>query len=422
MKKRKAFIQTVCVVLAVLMVLSISVMVIVPALGATKAELQSEISSLENERDELEERIAEIEAQIENLDFQLTSTLEKKAVLDEKNQLAQEELDVIEEQITIIETYMANRQTDLENARAQEAAQEAAWLTRLRAMEENSSLSYIQVLFQATDFSDLLTRLDLVNEVIRYDEELWASYIAARENVEVLEAEAEEMFAINEANKAELETKKAQLEADIEAACQMIEELEASLESYEQLRDEEDAAMLAVHDEIEAKQAELAAIVAAEEEEARRQAAAATGNASGGSVSVSGGGSGTLLWPSYTSLITSYYGWRVHPVYGTDRFHYGVDIGAGGGTAIWAPADGTVIAATYSSGYGNYVTIAHDNGYTTLCAHMASIAVSYGDRVSQGQVIGYVGTTGVSTGYHIHYEVHSGGSTIDPLSVSYIYA
>lgn len=421
MKKRKAFIQTVCVLLAVLMVLSISVMVIVPALGATKSELQSEIADLKDERSDIEDRIAEIEAQIEDLDYQRSTTLEKKAILDEKNQLAQEELDIIEEQISIIETYMANRQADLDNARAQEAAQEEAWLTRLRAMEENSGLSYIQVLFNATDFSDLLTRLDLVNEVIQYDEELWASYIAARENVEVLEAEAEEMFALNEANKAELETKKAQLEADIEAACQMIAELETTLEGYNALRDEEDAAMAAVQDEIAEKEAELAEIIAWEEEEARRQAQAATGNASGGSVNVSGG-SGTLLWPSYTTLVTSYYGDRLHPVYGTWRFHSGIDIGAAGGTAIWASASGTVTVSGYDGGYGNYVSIAHDNGYSTLYAHMSSRAVSAGQRVSQGQVIGYVGTTGTSTGYHIHYEVRSGGSLINPMSVSYIYA
>lgn len=421
MKKRKAFIQTVCVLLAVLMVLSISVMVIVPALGATKSELQSEIADLKDERSDIEDRIAEIEAQIEDLDYQRSTTLEKKAILDEKNQLAQEELDIIEEQISIIETYMANRQADLDNARAQEDAQEEAWLTRLRAMEENSSLSYIQVLFNATDFSDLLTRLDLVNEVIRYDEELWASYIAARENVEVLEAEAEEMFALNEANKAELETKKAQLEADIEAACQMIADLESSLETYNALMEEEEAAEAEVIALIEEKTDELNAIIAREQALAAQQAQQATGNASGGNVNVSGG-SGTLLWPSYTTLVTSYYGDRLHPVYGYYRFHSGIDIGAGGGTAIWASASGTVTVSSYDSGYGNYVSIAHDNGYSTLYAHMSSRAVSAGDRVSQGQVIGYVGTTGVSTGYHIHYEVFSGGTRINPLSVQYIYA
>lgn len=421
MKQRRAFIRTVCIVLAVLMVLSISVMVIVPALAVTKAELQSEIADLKDERSDIQARIEAIEEQIEDLDYQRATTLEKKAILDEKNQLAQEELDVIVEQIEIIEVYMANRQADLEAARAQEAAQEEAWLSRLRAMEENSGLSYIQVLFNATDFSDFLTRLDLVNEIMQYDEALWQSYISARENVEVLEAEAEEMFALNEANKADLEAKKAQLEADIESACQMIIELENSLETHMALMEEEEAAEEAVQALIAEKTAELEEIIAREQALAALQAQQATGNTGGGSVSVSGGG-GTLLWPSYTSLVTSYYGNRLHPVYGYYRFHSGIDIGAAGGSAIWASADGTVTVSGYDSGYGNYVSIAHDNGYSTLYAHMASRAVSAGQRVSQGQVIGYVGTTGVSTGYHIHYEVSYGGSRIDPLSVAYIYA
>lgn len=411
MKKRRAFIQTVCILLAVLMVLSISVMVIVPALAATKSELQTEIAALETQQGEIEESLAALEEQIEDLDFQSAAILEKKAVLDEKNRLAQEELDVIEEQIQIITTYMANRQTDLEQARAEEAEHEEALLARLRAMEENSGLGYIQVLFQATDFSDLLTRLDLINEIIQADEELWTAYIAARENVETLEAEALEMYAVNEANQAELAAKKAQLEADILAADQMIAELESTREGYNALREEEEAAMAEVHALIEEKTAEL-------EELLRREQAAQVPEGAAPET----GGDGALLWPSYTTWITSYYGMRLHPEYGDYRFHYGVDIGAGGQTAIWAPADGVVTVSDYSGGYGNYVSIAHDNGYSTLCAHMYSRAVSAGERVSQGQIIGYVGSTGVSNGNHIHFEVYSGGGTIDPLSIRYIYA
>ncbi len=411
-KQQQLLVRILCAILVALMILSVSVMVIVPALAATKAELRSEISDLKDERSEIEDRIAEIEAQIVDVDFQRLTTLEKKAVLDEKNELAQEELDIIEEQIEIIDTYMANRQADLEAARTQEAEQEEAWLARLRAMEESSDLSYMQVLFDSANFSDLLTRLDLVNEVMQYDEALWNSYITARENVEQMEAEAEEMFAENEANKAELETKKEQLETDIEAATQMIIELESTLEGYNQLRDEEEAEMEAVQALIDEKEDELAEIIRQEEEAARQQAAA-------GNLSISG--SGPLLWPSYTALITSYYGNRLHPIYKDWRFHAGVDIGAAAGTAIYAPASGTVTVSSYNSGYGHYVSIAHDNGYSTLCAHMSSRNVSAGQRVSQGQVIGYVGSTGASTGPHIHYEVFSGGVRINPLSVSYIY-
>ncbi len=414
MKQRRLFVRILCAVLVALMILSVSVMVIVPALAATKSELRSEISELEDERSDIEDRMADIEAQIDSVDFQLLTTFEKKAVLDEKNALAQEELDVIEEQIAIIDGYLANREADLEAARAEETAQEEAWLTRLRAMEENSDVSYMQVLFESTSFSDLLTRLDLVNELMAYDEELWNSYVTARENVETLEAEAEEMFAENEANKAVLEAKKAQLETDIAAASQMIAELETTLEGYQELWEAEDAAAAEIQALIDEKQAELDEIL-------RLEQAAQQQQTPGGNLNL--GGDGSMLWPSDTTLITSYYGNRYLEIYGYWRMHAGVDIGAPYGTPIYAPADGTVWAATDAgtTGYGQYVILSHDNGYTTVCAHMSKRAVTAGQRVSQGQVIGYVGSSGTSTGPHIHFEVRIGGTTINPLSISYIY-
>ena len=413
MKNRKAFIRGVCALLVILMILSVSVMVIVPALAATKSELRSEIADLQQQQSDLEASLASIEEQIEALEYQNAAILEKKALLDERNRLTQEELAVIEEQIAIVDNYLLNRQLDLEDARLVELAHEVALSERLRAMEENSDTGYLQAIFGASSLSDMLTRIDAVNEIMAYDEQLWDSYVQARENVETLEAEAEEMAALNEANRAQLEALQAQLAEDIEAANALIAEQEATLEGYEALRAEEDAAMAEVTALIEEKQAEL--------DEILRQEQAAQIPDPGTSPGVSGA-EGSMLWPSYTSLITSYYGMRLHPEYGDYRMHNGVDIGAAGGTPIWAPADGTVIVSTKNSGYGNYVTIAHDNGYTTLCAHMDSRAVSAGERVTQGQIIGYVGTTGVSTGYHIHYEIMVGGSRIDPLSVRHIYA
>jgi murein DD-endopeptidase MepM/ murein hydrolase activator NlpD len=128
-----------------------------------------------------------------------------------------------------------------------------------------------------------------------------------------------------------------------------------------------------------------------------------------------------MMWPSYTRTITSYYGYRTNPVSGIYKLHSGVDIGASNGTAIYAAASGTVVLAQYYGGYGNCVMINHGNGYTTLYGHMSSIAVSSGQTVSQGQTVGYVGSTGNSTGPHLHFEVRasSSGGTIDPFSFSY---
>jgi septal ring factor EnvC (AmiA/AmiB activator) len=322
---------------------------------------------------------------------------------------------------------MTNMQEDLDEAKAEEEYQRERWLTRVRAMEENSTLSYIDVLFNATSFSDLLTRLDLVNEVITYDRDLADDYLTARENVEYLENEAENMYAQNEENKAELEDKKAQLEADIEAACELIASLEDDIEAYNQAMAEEQETMNDIESLIVDKEAELAEAKAAEAAAAAAAAAAnqttITDTTTTTTTTTTASSSGTwMMWPSYTQKITSHYGYRLDPV--TQAFyrgHAGTDIGASYGTAIYAAASGTVVLASYNGGYGNCVMINHGNGYTTLYGHMSSIAVSNGQTVSQGQVIGYVGSTGNSTGPHLHFEVRSStsGGTIDPESFGY---
>lgn len=427
MRNRKAFIRITCLVLAILMALSLlSVVITSGAYAASSSSIRDQINALEDEQSEIQARMDEYETEIAGIDEEKSTVVERKAVLDQRNILAQEEIDVIEEQIEIIDGLVTNMQLDLAEAQYEEEYQRERWLTRLRAMEEGSNLSYIEVLFNATSFSDMLTRLDLVSEIMEYDRDLEEAYVAARENVEVLEAEAEEMFALNEESRTELETKKTQLEADIEAANQLIAEMEEDIDSYKELLALEEAEEEAVKAEIAELEADYAEAVAQEEAArlaAQQQAQQQTGNNSqSGSANVSGSAD-TYLWPSYTSVITSYYGYRIHPVYGYYKFHKGVDIGASGGSSIWAASSGTVITSTYGSGYGNYVVIRHDDGYYSLYAHMSSRAVSVGQYVSRGQVIGYVGTTGVSTGYHIHYEVWDPNcNTTDPLNYHYIYA
>ena len=419
MDHRKTKIRFACLVLALLTLPAIFSSF---AFADTSSSIREEISALEDKQEGIRARMDEYETEIAGIDEEKTNVLERKAVLDQKNLLAQEEIEVIEEQIRILDGLVTNMQSDLTEARQEEEYQRERWLTRVRAMEEGAALSYMEVLFDATSFSDLLTRLDLINEIMEYDRELEASYALARENVEFLEAEAEDMFALNEESRNELETKKAQLEADIESANQLIAGMEADIESYKELLALEEAEEESVKAEIAELEAEYAE-AKAREEAAALAAQQQTGNTSqSGSASVTGN-AGTYLWPSYTSYISSYYGYRLHPVYNYYKFHYGVDIAAAGGSDIWAVTDGTVITSTYNSSYGNYVVIRHDDGNYSLYAHMSSRAVSVGQYVSRGQTIGYVGTTGVSTGYHIHFEVwNSSRQNTNPLDYSYIYA
>ena len=165
--------------------------------------------------------------------------------------------------------------------------------------------------------------------------------------------------------------------------------------------------------------------------EARRAAAAAAAAAAANQqykpgYNATGAAAGSYSWPCASSTyITSKFGYRIHPIFQTQKYHSGVDIAANSGEPITAAAGGTITIAEYSSSYGNYVVIYHSDGTTTLYAHMSSMAVSAGQTVSKGDVIGYVGSTGNSTGPHLHFEVRVNGSCVDPLqyfSLSFSYA
>ncbi len=271
MKKRKRFIQAVCVLLAFLMVLSFIVMIVSPGYADGSDQIQGEIDALSSQQSEIQSRMDEIQAEIDSLDYEKANTLQKKEYLDRKNMLAQQELDVIQEQVDIIDGKISSIQTDLAAAREEETRQRDLWLARLRAMEENSSVGYLEVLFNATSFSDLLTRLDLVQEVMSYDEQLESEYIEAREKAEALESEAEVMFQENAVRRQELEAKQSRLEADIAAACLLIEQMEQDSDDYAAVLEQEAQTQAMVQSLIVQKEQELAQ--ARIEEEAARVAA-----------------------------------------------------------------------------------------------------------------------------------------------------
>jgi len=334
------------------------------------------------------------------------SILEKKSALDAQNELTRQEIEVINKQIELYDKLVEQKAEELEEAKVEEEAQMQRFRTRMRAMEENGPLTYLAILFEARSFSDLLARIDFISEVMEYDKRLEENLIAARKHVEEVKAEYEETLAEQEEVRAELLEKKAQLEAEIEAAAQMIADLEKDIEAY-----------TAAYEENEAEEAKIQAEIERLMEELRKQEEAAkqqqnSGGGGGGAIY----GTGSYIWPTNATYISSEYGYRIHPIFKTERFHSGVDIGASAGDPIYAADSGTVVIATYSSSYGNYVVINHGSGSSTLYAHMSSMAVSAGQSVSQGQVIGYVGSTGWSTGPHLHFEIRVNGSTVNPLS------
>lgn len=398
------------------------------------AVTQSEIDKLKAESAEIASRKSEIQSQIDSFESEQMSILEKKRVLDEQVQLTQEEIDNITAQIENYKVLIAEKEVEVQQAQEREDEQLKQYQARVRTMEENGSISYLAVIFDAANFSDLLARLDFVFEVMNYDEQLYQSYIEAKEATQAAKQALEDSKAEEEAAKAELENKKDELDADIEEANNFLAEIESNIETYNALYDEAAAAEADLNQEIQdlvAKyEAEQAEIKRRQEEEAarREEENRQNNNNSGNNNSNNGGsnsgnnsgskptGSGRFIWPAPASyIITSDYGIRTRDN-GTTRMHYGIDIGAGYGTNVLAADSGTVLTTYYHWSYGNFVIIDHGNGYQTLYAHMSRVYVSVGQSVSQGEVIGLVGNTGDSNGAHCHFEVRVNGSCQDPKS------
>ena len=294
--------------------------------------------------------------------------------------------------------------------------------TRARSMYRSGSTTFIDFLLGASSFAEFTQNWELLNQINANDADLLDHTKAAREQLQA----AKDEFARQEQIAAQKAAECKQIHDEVQVKVQNATDLMNSL-------DEEARALL------EQEQAAAAAAAAAQAQaEAEAAAAAAGGNGGGNDGGNQGGGSNNggyqggggsssgsdetpssdgYIWPSDCRLITSGYGGRDQPTPGASTNHMGVDIGASSGIAIYAVKSGTVVGSKYSwGGYGNYVEIDHGNGNFTLYAHMSERLVEVGEHVEQGEVIGLCGSTGISTGPHVHYEIWENYSRINPLN------
>ena len=450
----KKVISVIAVIMAVLMLMTLIISVI--PTSAYALVTQADIDEAQRKKDELVSQRQASQEKIDKLKEQQASVLEQKAALDERNEYAREQLTIVLEQIDMYSEMIAEKRKEVDEARTKEEEQLRRYRTRVRAMEENGGYNILTLVFNASSFTELLTSLDDIGEIMEQDRQLEDEYIAAREAHEAVQAEYEAEKAELEAKQAELEAEKAELEGLIAEADQLLKELEEDIEKAIKEYEIAEAARAAAA-------AHLSALVAALNKQNQEIAnsnnnanngggsgdtgstsgdTAGSGSADGGSTSggAAGGGStdsgsssgsgglisagsegvqgtGSLVWPVPCShTVTSRFGWRVHPITGTERYHNGMDIDGYGhdGDIIIACDAGVVVAAQWSDSYGYYIMIDHGNGMQTLYAHMSGMAVSYGTKVSQGQTIGYLGSTGWSTGTHCHLEIYVNGSRTDP--------
>lgn len=388
------------VALAAALVLSL-----VPAAVPVEADAasQEELDELKSERDALVSQRQQQQAVVNELRQQQASVLVIKQALDERNAYTQWQIQLTEQEIALYDSMIADKEIEVEEARRLENEQLLRYRSRVRAMEENGSYNVIAYLFNASNLGELLTAVDDIGEIMESDRQLEDDYIEARENTEAVVAEYEEYKADIVEKQDELRAEQDELEKELDEAVQLITDITANLEENAEILAEFQAA----EQQAETNVANM--VIALEKQRAAEQAA--NGGGGGGNVV----GTGAFSWPVPScTYLTSRFGLRIHPVYGTQKSHTGIDIGAASGATIVAADGGTVTMAGVNGGYGNCVMIDHGNGYKTLYGHMSSIAVTNGQTVSKGDTVGYVGSTGVSTGPHCHFEVWSGGSRIDP--------
>ena len=288
---------------------------------------------------------------------------------------------------------------------------------RLRAMEETGTISYWSVLFKATSFADLLSRIDSIQEVAEADQRMLAELESISKEIEEDRQALETERAAQQEIKDALAEQEKTLEAQRAEADALLLDLAAA---YDNLTDEylaNEAQEEALRKEIMEAQAAYEAALSAEEAErlAQQNQNNVAGSGSSSNVTPSSSGFVSPLPAGIGSYVTCAYGWRIHPIWGDRRFHSGVDLAASQGTPIYAIAAGTVTTATYGDANGYYVALSHGNGYGSVYCHMTNYTVSVGDYVSQGEIIGYVGSTGWSTGPHLHFEIHVNGNTVNPM-------
>ena len=384
------------------------------------ADTQEEIDELRRQRLAIAEEHDEKQAIVDELEEQKAGVLARKQAMDERNELTRREIQSLEQEIMLYDQMIAEEAIKVEQAKAVEEKQLDRYRTRVRAMEEFGEFGYLSLILQISSLSELLTTIDDTGDIMKSDKELYDDYIAARRNTEEVKAKYEIYKAGLEEEQKDLLARKAELEKEIDEATNLIKDLEEDIDR----RNEELHELLLAEIETAEKIDRLVEQQERERREAEERRRAQEAAAGGGTAPSTGGsdggtvvGTGSWGWPCPgCTYITSRFGERVHPITGEVKTHTGIDIGAGYGSSVTASDSGTVIMASVNGGYGNCIMIDHGNGYYTLYGHLSGYAVSSGQSVSKGQTIGYVGDTGWATGPHLHFEIRSGSTKLDPIS------
>lgn len=452
MKNRKKLVSILAGVMAAIMLLTL-IFSLLPmrAAAASSSEIRKQINALQENRKDIKNQISDLQTQYQQNSDDIADIVARKNVIDQEIGLLHTEIININEQISAYSVLIADQQEELDKAQDRYDELNADCKTRIQAMEEEGTVSYWEVLFKAKDFSDLLDRLNMVEEIASSDTRRLQELSEAAQRVETAQQELAAEKGELEGTRTELDNAQNELDVKRQEADDLIVQLIAKSEELKQQQvdlEEEDEALL---DEIarkeqeynEAKLEEWLAYMATYvppttvaptipisdpngNNSGTNNGSTGSGSSSGGNSS-SGGSSSNVtvgsswLVPCSYRMVSSPFGFRESPTTGASKYHQGVDLAAPAGTPIIASRGGTVTVAGYSNSAGYYVTINHGDGFSSIYMHMTNYVVSSGQKVNQGQTIGYVGSTGISTGNHLHFGIAQNGAYVNPCNYVGLY-
>ena len=380
------------IVIAVVLCIMMAVTAILPVLitSGVGAVSQKDIDALNQKLSNLGSDRKKIEAEIKDIKDDRALEIAKKRKLDSEISIIEQQIDTLNELIDMLDSDIAQRTLQLNEAQEKSNKQYENLMIRIRATYEAGSTSYLELLLTSDSYANFLTNMDIVSNIVSYDKKLLEELQKTVSEIDEAKIALEQSRTLQLSAKSELEAGRADLRKKVEQAQQMISTLAAQEKSLATQNDDIEKAEQDLRNEIDKMIKELSK-------------AQYVG--------------GTFLWPvpEYTK-ITSYYGPRTHPVTGkVNSFHSGVDLAAAYGKNVLAANSGTIIISGYNSVYGEYIVIDHGGGYSTMYGHMSKRAVSQNKAVKKGDVIGYIGSTGLSTGNHLHFEIRVNGSSEDPM-------
>lgn len=404
-------------IIALIVALSTIVMLCVPEPEKVYAEkaadqIKSEIDQLEEEKAKIDQEISGLKVQYDANMSEIERLVEEKNVLDREISLLYDKIDNINEQIAVYSTMIAEKQVELEDAQARLETLMLQNRERIRAMEENGRLTYWEVIFQANSFSDFLDRLNMIEEIDRADQQRLEEIRQVTEEVETVKAELEEKKKGLEKAREELLKTEEDLKAKQKETDALLQELLSKGDEYKKYIEEQEEKAAELAGQIDEKEGLLDALEKEEYDKWLETQKPENGNGNQtGSNTVNGT---TWIVPINYTYLASPYGMRIHPLEGIWKMHNGVDLDAPMNTPIYASRSGKVYYRGWWGTGGNTIMINHQDGYISRYLHMERFAVANGEWVAAGQIIGYCGTTGGSTGPHLHFEIQYNGKYVNP--------